>query len=232
MIWGGRWEWGSGLGTHVHPWLIHVNVWQNQYSIVKQNKEKNKNKKVRKRSKLLIKLKKKSLLQHHSSKASIFQRSAFFIVQLSHPYMTTGKTIALTRSIFVGKEMSLLLFFFNFFLKIFIFNLFYFTILYWFCHTSTWIHHRCTWVPNPEPPLPPSSPYHLSGSSPCTSPKHPVSCIEHRLAIRFLQDSIHVSMPFSQIFPPSPSPTMDYYSAIKNTFESVLMRWMKLEPII
>ena len=50
----------------------------------------------------------KNLLQHHSSKASIFQRSAFFIVQLSHPYMTTGKTIAVTRQTFVGKVMSLL----------------------------------------------------------------------------------------------------------------------------
>ena len=51
----------------------------------------------------------KSLLQHHSSKASILQCSAFFIVQLSHPYMTTGKTIALTRWTFVVKVMSLLL---------------------------------------------------------------------------------------------------------------------------
>ena len=51
----------------------------------------------------------KSLLQHHSSKASILQRSAFLTVQLSHPYMTTGKTIALTRRTFVGKVMSLLL---------------------------------------------------------------------------------------------------------------------------
>ena len=50
----------------------------------------------------------KSLLQHHSSKASILQRSAFFTVQLSHPYMTTGKTIALTRWTFVGKIRSLL----------------------------------------------------------------------------------------------------------------------------
>ena len=50
----------------------------------------------------------KSLLQHHSSKASILQCSAFFTVQLSHPYMTTGKTIALTRWTFVGKVMSLL----------------------------------------------------------------------------------------------------------------------------
>ena len=50
----------------------------------------------------------KSLPQHHSSKASIFQRSAFFTVQLSHPYKTTGKTITLTRRTFVGKVMSLL----------------------------------------------------------------------------------------------------------------------------
>ena len=50
----------------------------------------------------------KSLLQHHSSKASILWHSAFFIVQLSHPYMTPGKTIALTRRTFVGKVMSLL----------------------------------------------------------------------------------------------------------------------------
>ena len=50
----------------------------------------------------------KSLLQHHSSKASILWCSVFFIVQLSHPYMTTGKTIALTRQIFVSKVMSLL----------------------------------------------------------------------------------------------------------------------------
>ena len=50
----------------------------------------------------------RSLLQHHSSKASILRCSAFFTVQLSHPYMTTGKTIALTRRTFVGKVMSLL----------------------------------------------------------------------------------------------------------------------------
>ena len=56
----------------------------------------------------LISLQSKSLLQHHSSKASILQRSAFFIVQLSPPYMTTGKTKALTRWTLVGKIMSLL----------------------------------------------------------------------------------------------------------------------------
>ena len=73
----------------------------------------------------------KSLLQHHNSKASILRRSAFFIVQLSYPYMTTGKAIALTRQTFVGKGMSLLFFLIYFIL---FFN---FTILYWFCHIST-----------------------------------------------------------------------------------------------
>ena len=55
--------------------------------------------------------------------------------------------------------------------------------------------------------LPPPSPYHPSGSSQCSSPRHPVSCIEPGLATRFIHDILHVSMPFSQIFPPSPSPT-------------------------
>ena len=55
--------------------------------------------------------------------------------------------------------------------------------------------------------LHPPSPYHPSGSSQCTSPMHPVSCIEPGLATRFIHDILHVSMPFSQIFPPTPSPT-------------------------
>ena len=70
----------------------------------------------------------KSLLQYHSSKASILRCSAFFIVQLSHPYMTTGKTIALTRRTFVGKAMSLL-FSLLIFLFFYIF-LFFFTLQY------------------------------------------------------------------------------------------------------
>ena len=66
-----------------------------------------------------------------------------------------------------------------------------------------WVYMRSqTWNP-----LPPPSPQHPSGSSPCTSTKHAVSCVEHRLVIRFLHDSIHVSVPFSQIIPPSPSPS-------------------------
>ena len=108
----------------------------------------------------------KSFLQNHSSKASILQCSAFFIVQLSHPYMTTGKTIALTRKTFVGKVMSLLfnmlsrlviaflprskrllflfIYFFDLFFLVFLILFFNFTILYWFCHIFKWIRHRYT----------------------------------------------------------------------------------------
>ena len=56
-------------------------------------------------------------------------------------------------------------------------------------------------------PLPPPSPSHASGSSQCTSPEHPVSCIKPGLAIHFIYNFIYLSMPFSQIFPPSPFPT-------------------------
>ena len=91
---------------------------------------------------------------------------------------------------------SLSIYIFFLLLKFFIFILFfYFTILYWFCHTVTWIRHGCTYVP------------HLSGSFQCTSPEHPVSCIESGLAICFIYDNLHVSIPFSHIIPPSPSPT-------------------------
>ena len=71
--------------------------------------------------------------------------------------------------------------------------------------------------------LPPSSPYHLSGSSQHTSPKHPVSCIEPKLAIHFLHDIIHVSMPFSQIIPPSPSPSPTESKSLFYTSVSLLL---------
>ena len=76
-----------------------------------------------------------------------------------------------------------------------------------FCHTLTWISHGCTCVPHSEPHLPPPSPSHPLGSSQCTGPERPVSCIEPGLAIYFIYGNIHVLMLFSQIIPPSPSPT-------------------------
>ena len=74
----------------------------------------------------------------------------------------------------------------------FFFFLFYFltfTILYWFCHISKWIRHRYTCVPHPEPS---SLPYHPSGSSQCTSPKHPISCIDKTYFQHIHQDRISI----------------------------------------
>ena len=82
----------------------------------------------------------------------------------------------------------------------------YFTILWWFLPYIDMSQPWCTWVPHPESP-PPPSPSHPSGSSQCTSPEHPVSCIEPGPAIYFTYGNIHVSMLFSQIIPPLPSPT-------------------------
>ena len=73
-------------------------------------------------------------------------------------------------------------------------------------------------------PLPPPSPYYPSGSSQCTSLKHPVSCIEPGLAICFLYDIIHVSMQFSQIIAPSPSPTESkrlFYTSVSQLFSRI-----------
>ena len=84
----------------------------------------------------------KNLLQHHSSKASIFWRSAFFTVKLPHPYMTTGKTIALTRWTFVGKVMSLL------------FNMLSRLVITFFPRSKhlliSWLHHHLHWFWSPE----------------------------------------------------------------------------------
>ena len=117
------------------------------------------------------------------------------------------KGMCMCESIFIQSVCVHIDFVYLFISSFYYYYFFYFTMLYWFCHTLTWIHHGCTCVSHPEPLLPPPSPYHPSGSSQCTSPKHPVSCIEPGLAIHFLYDIIHVSMPFSQIIPPSPSPT-------------------------
>ena len=107
-------------------------------------------------------------------------------------------------------------------LLFYFFHLFFnFTILYWFCHISTWSATGIHVFPILNPP---PSPYHPSGSSQCTSPKHPVSCIEPGLATRFIHDIIHVSMPFSQIFPPSPSPTESerlFYTSVSHFLSRV-----------
>ena len=79
-------------------------------------------------------------------------------------------------------------------------------------------------------PPPPPSPYHPSGSSQCTSPNHPVSCIEPGLATRFIHDIIHVSMPFSQKIPP-PSPTESkrlFYTSVSLLLSRIQGCWYHL----
>ena len=96
----------------------------------------------------------KSLPQHHSSKASILWHSAFFILQVSNPYTTTAKNIALSRWTFVGKVISPLFIFFLSFLQLIYFNWRLIILQYCslFCDTLTWISHGYTCIPHPEPP--------------------------------------------------------------------------------
>jgi len=104
--------------------------------------------------------------------------------------------------------MYLMSIFFSFFFKFIYFNWRLITLQY--CISFAIHQHESTTGVHMFPilnPLSPPSPYHPSGSSQCTSPEHPVSCIEPGLVIHFIYDIIHVSMPFSQIIPPSPSPT-------------------------
>jgi len=109
--------------------------------------------------------------------------------------------------------LFLFLFLFLYFLNFFKFKFIYFNwrlITLQYCIGFAIHQHESATDVNVFPilnPLPPPSPYHPSGSSQCTSPKNPVSCIKPGLEICFLYDIIHVSMPFSQIIPPSPSLT-------------------------
>ena len=109
--------------------------------------------------------------------------------------------------------MNFFFFFFNIFFYYFIINLFILIggwLLYNIVLVLPYINMNPARVYTCSPswtPFPPPSPYHPSESSQCTSPKHPVSCTEPGLAIHFTYNIIHVSMPISQIIPPSPSPT-------------------------
>ena len=95
-------------------------------------------------------------------------------------------------------------FFLNFFFKLIIFLLYNIVLVLQYMDMNPPRVYTCSpsWTP-----LSPPSPYHPSGSSQCTSPEHPVSCIEPGLTICFTCDNLHVSMPFSHIILPSPSPT-------------------------
>ena len=103
--------------------------------------------------------------------------------------------------------MSSNYYFFPYVFFLFLILFFYFFTLQYCIGFSIYQHESATGIQVFPILNPPPSPFHPSGSSQCTSPKHPVSCIEPGLATRFIYDITHVSMSFSKIIPPSPFPT-------------------------
>ena len=101
-------------------------------------------------------------------------------------------------------KLSLFLFFKTLLINLFMFLLYNIVLVLPYINMNPPRVYTCSPSWNP---LPPPSPYHPFGSSQCISPEHSVSCIEPGLVIHFIYDTIHVSVPFSQIIPPSPSPT-------------------------
>ena len=133
--------------------------------------------------------------------------SDYFLNSLSH------MKILMVREFFIFTYKAFQLYFFIFT---------FFTLQY--CMVLPYTDMNQSWVYMCSPswtPLPPPSPSHPSGSSQCTSPKHLVSCIEPGLVIHFTYDNLHVSMPFSHIIPPSPSPTES--KRLLNTSVSLLL---------
>ena len=128
------------------------------------------------------------------------------------------------------------------FFLIFIFTLFYFTILFWFCHTLTWIHHGCTCIPKHEPPsyLPPHNISLGHHRAPAPSMLYPASDIDWWFDSYMIVYMLQCHSPKSSHPLPLPlSPKVCYTHlclfcclAYRVVIESVLMRWMKLEPII
>ena len=142
----------------------------------------------------------KTIIKTNGSYSQIISKQFFSKNKLS---ITMGKLkLGVWRSFQLAIHFTKLFFFFNFNWRLI-------TLQYCsgFCYTLTWISHGCTYILHTESPLLTPSPSHLSGSSQCTSPERPVSCIEPGLEIYFTDGNIHVSVLFSQIIPPSPSPT-------------------------
>ena len=137
--------------------------------------------------------------------------------------------------IFIFFECWILVFIYLFIFEFYNFFKFYFILLYNTVLVLPYINMnppRVYMSSQSWTPLPPPSLYHLSGSSQCTSPKHPVSCIKPRLAFVSYMILYMFQCHSPKSSHPLPLPQSPKDCSIHNTFESVLMRWMKLEPII